>query len=234
MEKEIEYLVNALANSGRPFCVILGGKKVSNEIQVIRNMLDKANFIFIGGAMAFPFLKAKGHSVGLSKYESKAKRKDGTEVDIVKLADGLLREAELKAHGKILLPVDFFTRRELEDPERPAISEYRDIPDNQMALDIGPKTLRWYLQEIKLARTVLWNGPLGVFEHPAFSQGTFSIAEGLAKYDCLSIVGSGDTATAVRQAGVADGITHISTGGGAMLELLEGKELPEMVVLTDK
>eukprot|EP01098_Paradermamoeba_levis_P005540 TRINITY_DN2333_c0_g1_i1.p1 TRINITY_DN2333_c0_g1~~TRINITY_DN2333_c0_g1_i1.p1 ORF type:complete len:427 (-),score=191.27 TRINITY_DN2333_c0_g1_i1:65-1297(-) len=233
MKKEIDYFEAALANPKRPLLAILGGAKVSDKIQVIRNMLNTVNTVLVGGAMAYTFLKFLGFKTGKSKVETEADGKDG-KIDIVKLAGELLEEAKKKG-VKVLLPVDHLTNSEFKDTDKPHATDDANIPDDQMALDIGPKTLALYTQELESSATVIWNGPMGVFEFPNFSKGTFSIGFTLAKHpQILSVVGGGDSAAAAEKCGVADKLTHVSTGGGATLELLEGKILPGVAALTDK
>jgi phosphoglycerate kinase len=225
MEKELEYLGKALQSPEEPFVAILGGAKVSDKIGVIQNLIRKVNTLIIGGAMAYTFLKAQGHSVGKSRIEE----------DKLDLARKLLAEAG--KHGvKILLPVDHIAAEKFEAGSKAQIIKVGEsIPDNLMGLDIGPKTIDAYTEEISDARTIIWNGPMGVFEMPAFSKGTFKVARAIADNGgAVSIVGGGDSVAAVHAAGVADKMTHISTGGGASLEFLEGKKLPGVEALTDK
>jgi phosphoglycerate kinase len=208
-----------------PFIAILGGAKVSDKIGVIQNLMGKVNTLIIGGAMAYTFLKAQGQKVGKSRVEE----------DKLDLARQLLEDA--KTHDvKILLPVDHIAAEKFEAGSKPhTIGVGEPIPDNLMGLDIGPKTIEAFSEEISDARTILWNGPMGVFEMPAFSKGTFKIARAIADNGgAVSIVGGGDSVAAVHAAGVADKMTHISTGGGASLEFLEGKKLPGVEALTDK
>jgi phosphoglycerate kinase len=225
MEKELEYLGKALRHPEKPFVAILGGAKVSDKIGVIRNLMGKVTTLIIGGAMAYTFLKARGQQVGRSRVEE----------DKLDLARQLLREAE-QHHVKIMLPVDHIAADRLDAGARPQIVETgAPIPADLMGLDIGPKTIAAFSEQISEARTIIWNGPMGVFEMPAFSKGTFKIAKAVAENGgAVSIVGGGDSVAAVRAAGVADKITHISTGGGASLEFLEGKKLPGVEALTEK
>jgi phosphoglycerate kinase len=225
MEKELEYMGKALHLPEEPFVAILGGAKVSDKIGVIQNLMSKVNTLIIGGAMAYTFLKAQGYRVGKSRVEE----------DKLDLARKLLGEAK-KHDVKILLPVDHIAAEKFEASSKPqTIKVGEPIPDNLMGLDIGPKTIETYSEEISDARTIIWNGPMGVFEMPAFSKGTFKVARAIADNGgAVSIVGGGDSVAAVRAAGVADKITHISTGGGASLEFLEGKKLPGVEALTDK
>jgi phosphoglycerate kinase len=224
MEKELEYLGKALRHPQHPFVAILGGAKVSDKIGVIRNLLDKVDALIIGGAMAYTFLKAQGEAVGKSLVEE----------DKLELARQLLQEAK-KHKLKFLLPVDHVVADKAEADATVQIVSSEHIPANLMALDIGPETVELFVPEIARARTIVWNGPMGVFEVPVFAKGTFAVAQAIAENPgALSIVGGGDSVAAVKAAGVADKITHISTGGGASLEFLEGKKLPGVEALTDK
>src|SRR5271157_2565291 len=225
MEKELEYLGKALANPQKPFVAILGGAKVSDKIGVIKHLMTKVDALIVGGGMAYTFLKAQGQEIGKSLLEA----------DKVELARQLLEEAKQR-RVKFLLPVDHVVASK---PESNAviqqIGEGQPIPADRMALDIGPKTIELFSEEISRARTIVWNGPMGVFEVPGFSRGTFAIARAVAENaGAISIAGGGDTVAAVRGAEVADKITHISTGGGASLEFLEGKKMPGVEALTDK
>jgi phosphoglycerate kinase len=223
MEKELEYLGKVLKKPERPFIAILGGAKVSDKIGVIRNLLDKVNVLIIGGGMAYTFLKAQGEPVGKSLVEE----------DKLDLARQLLLEA--KNHKmKFLLPVDHVVADKIDIGALVKTVASGQIPPNQMALDIGPKTVEIFTEAIGHARTIVWNGPMGVFEVAPFAKGTFKIAHAVADVGATSIVGGGDSVSAVHAAGVADKITHISTGGGASLEFLEGKQLPGVEALTDK
>eukprot|EP01097_Dermamoeba_algensis_P003423 TRINITY_DN2392_c0_g1_i1.p1 TRINITY_DN2392_c0_g1~~TRINITY_DN2392_c0_g1_i1.p1 ORF type:complete len:412 (-),score=139.92 TRINITY_DN2392_c0_g1_i1:52-1287(-) len=234
MKKEIDYFEAALLEPKRPLLAILGGAKVSDKIQVIKNMLNQVNSVIIGGAMAYTFLKYLGKHTGKSKVETEADGKDG-KIDIVKLAGELLEEAK-KKNVKVLLPVDHVTNSEFKDTDSPHVTQDDNIPDDQMALDIGPKTIELYTNEIKNSKVVIWNGPMGVFElEKGFSKGTWAIARTLAESpDILSVVGGGDSAAAAEKSGFASKLSHVSTGGGATLELLEGKVLPGVAALTDK
>jgi len=225
MEKELKYLGKALEHPEKPFVAILGGAKVSDKIGVIQNLMNKVDALIIGGGMAYTFLKAQGQEVGKSLLEA----------DKIELAKQLLAEAK-KRNLKFLLPVDHVVALK---PEANAviqqIGEGQPIPADKMALDIGPKTIELFSEEISRARTIVWNGPMGVFEVPGFSRGTFKIAQAVAENAAaISIVGGGDSVAAVHAANVADKITHISTGGGASLEFLEGKKLPGVEALTEK
>ena len=225
MEKELEYLGRALHHPEKPFVAILGGAKVSDKIPVITNLLDKVDSLIIGGGMAYTFLKALGENVGKSLVEE----------DKLDLAKHLLQEAKTRKL-KFLLPVDHLAAEKVDANARVTrVDQGQPIPANLMALDIGPKTIEIFSEEISRARTILWNGPMGVFEVQPFSRGTFKIAQAVADNPgATSIVGGGDSVSAVRSAGVADKMTHISTGGGASLEFLEGKKLPGVDALTDK
>jgi len=225
MEKELKYLGKALEHPEAPFVAILGGAKVSDKIGVIENLMTKVNALIIGGGMAYTFLKAQGLEIGKSLLEA----------DKIDFAKQLLAEAK-KRNLKFLLPVDHVVAMK---PEANAViqqvGEGQPIPADKMALDIGPKTIELFSEEISGARTIVWNGPMGVFEVPGFSKGTFQIARAVAdNAGATSIVGGGDSVAAVKAANVADKITHISTGGGASLEFLEGKKLPGVYALTDK
>jgi len=225
MEKELRYLGKVLQHPEKPFIAILGGAKVSDKIGVIQNLMTKVDSLLIGGGMAYTFLKAQGLEVGKSLVEA----------DKLELARTLLEEGK-KRKLKFLLPVDHVAAAKIEpNAVVQQIGEGQPIPSNLMALDIGPKTIELFSEEISRARTIVWNGPMGVFEVPAFSKGTYKIAQAVAdNVGATSIVGGGDSVSAVRAAGVADKITHISTGGGASLEFLEGKKLPGVEALTDK
>jgi phosphoglycerate kinase len=225
MEKELKYLGSAMEHPEKPFVAILGGAKVSDKIGVIENLMNKVDALIIGGGMAYTFLKAQGQEVGKSLVE----------VDKIDLAKNLLAEAK-KRNLKFLLPLDHVVAMK---PEANAViqqvGEGQPIPADKMALDIGPKTIVLFTEEISRARTIVWNGPMGVFEVPGFSKGTFKVAHAVAdNVGAISIVGGGDSVAAVKAANVADKITHISTGGGASLEFLEGKKLPGVEVLTEK
>ena len=225
MERELKYLGKALEHPEQPFVAILGGAKVSDKIGVIRNLMNKVNSLIIGGGMAYTFLKAQGQEIGKSLVEP----------DKIDLARELLAEAK-KRNLKFLLPVDHVVAVK---PEANAvvqlIGDGQPIPPDRMALDIGPKTIELFTEEISRARTIVWNGPMGVFEVPGFAKGTFKVAHAVAENaGATSIVGGGDSVAAVHAAGVADKITHISTGGGASLEFLEGKKLPGVEALTEK
>jgi phosphoglycerate kinase len=225
MEKELEYLGRALEHPEKPFIAILGGAKVSDKIAVIENLLTKVDTLIIGGAMAYTFLKAEGHAVGKSRVED----------DKLDLARKILQDAK-KRNVKLLLPVDHIAADKFEASAKPqTIGAGQEIPENLMGLDIGPESAERFSEEISRAATIIWNGPMGVFEMSAFSKGTFKVARAVAdNAGATSIVGGGDSVSAVKAAGVADKISHISTGGGASLEFLEGKKLPGVEALTDK
>jgi phosphoglycerate kinase len=224
MEKELQYLGKVLRHPERPFIAILGGAKVSDKIGVIRNLLDKVDALIIGGGMAYTFLKAQGEPVGKSLVEE----------DKVELARELLKEAK-KHKLKFLLPTDHVVAEKIDANAIVRTVPTGGVPANMMALDIGPKTVEAFTEEIGRALTIVWNGPMGVFEVSPFAKGTFKIAQAVAEnVGATSIVGGGDSVSAVNAAGVADKITHISTGGGASLEFLEGKKLPGVEALTDK
>jgi phosphoglycerate kinase len=225
MEKELEYLGKALSHPQKPFIAILGGAKVSDKIGVIKHLMTKVDTLIIGGGMAYTFLKAQGHEIGKSLLEA----------DKVDLAAQTLADAKAH-HVKLLLPVDHVVADKVAaDARIQNIGEGKPIPVDMMALDIGPKSVELFSSAIGNARTIVWNGPMGVFEIEAFAKGTKKIAHAVADNGAAtSIVGGGDSVAAVKAAGVADKITHISTGGGASLEFLEGKKLPGVEALTNK
>ena len=221
--KELDIMGKALEDPERPFIAILGGAKVSDKIGVIKNLLTKCDCLVIGGGMAYTFLKAQGHSIGSSLLDS----------DNVGLASDLLKEAEEKKVA-LLLPEDHVIADRFDAEADRKVTDGVDIPDGWMGMDIGPKTVTKYADAIKKAKTVVWNGPMGVFEFKPFAEGTQKIAEACAECGGVTIVGGGDSASAVKKLGFADKITHISTGGGASLEFLEGKILPGVAALNDK
>ena len=227
IEKELKYLGEAVEDPKRPFVTILGGAKVADKLNVIDNLLNKADTLIIGGGMAYTFLAAKGYGVGTSLL-------DDTKIEYCKEC---LKKAEEKG-VKLLLPVDCTIAKDFPDPidaEIPVESVDADkIPSDYMSLDIGPKTAKMFADEIKNAKTVVWNGPMGVFENPILSKGTFAVAEAMADTEAVTVIGGGDSAAAVNQLGFGDKMTHISTGGGASLEFLEGKELPGIAAMSDK
>lgn len=227
MGKEIEYLGNAVESPARPFVTILGGAKVADKLNVIDNLLSKADTLIIGGGMAYTFLAAKGYNVGISLL-------DETKIDYCK---DMLKKAAEKGVS-ILLPVDVVTAKGFPDPiDTPidvSICDADSIPADKQGLDIGPKSCEIFAQAIKSAKTVVWNGPMGVFENPTLAKGTIAVAKALAETDAVTIIGGGDSAAAVNQLGFGDKMTHISTGGGASLEFLEGKPLPGIEAVNDK
>ena len=222
LEKEIEYLGKALEAPEKPFVAIIGGAKISGKIDVVTNFLDKCDAILIGGGMAYTFYKAQGKSIGNSLVEE----------DKIELAGEILKQAEAKG-VKLLLPVDNIVADAFSADANTKVVE-GDIEDGWMALDIGPKTIELYCNEVASAKTVVWNGPMGCFEMEPFSKGTFAVCEAVAKSDSISIIGGGDSVAAVKLSGMADQMSHVSTGGGASLEFMEGKQLPGIVALTDK
>jgi len=225
MEKELDYLGTAIENPARPFTAILGGAKVSGKIDVIENLFGKVDTLLIGGGMVFTFLKAMDYTIGKSLIEDEK----------VELAAEILAEAEEKEIA-FILPTDVVCAKEFSNDSEAKIFDIDQIPDDYMGLDIGPKTIQIYLDFIKRSKTIVWNGPMGVFEFLNFANGTIKVAEGLAKVTELgatTIVGGGDSAAAISSIGLENSISHVSTGGGASLEFLEGKELPGVVALSD-
>ena len=223
IQKELEIIGGALANPKRPLVAILGGSKVSSKIGVINNLLEIADTIIIGGGMAYTFSAAQGGKIGGSLLEA----------DWLDYCREMMQKAKDKG-VKLLLPVDGVAAAEFSADAKPVAVDGAGIPDGMMGMDIGPKTIALYAAAVKEAGTVIWNGPMGVFEFPAFAEGTRAVAQALAETDAITIVGGGDSAAAVAQLGYADKMTHISTGGGASLEFLEGKELPGVACLLDK
>lgn len=223
MEKELKYLGQALDAPRRPFVAVIGGAKVSDKITVINSLLTKVDTLIIGGGMAYTFLRAQGISVGKSLVED----------DKIELAAQLLKTAAAKG-VELLLPLDHLAASEFSAEAQPVLCESREVPAELMALDIGPQSVILFEATLRKAATVVWNGPMGVFEFPAFAQGTLSIARTMAESTALTIVGGGDSVAAVNQTGLQGQMAHVSTGGGASLELLEGKELPGVAILTDK
>ena len=221
IQKELKFLGNAVETPVRPFVAILGGAKVSDKIAVINNLLDKVNTIIIGGGMAYTFLKAQGYEIGTSLVEE----------DRLDYAKDMIAKAEEKG-VKFLLPIDHRVASEFKDVEA-TVTEDQNIPAGNMGLDIGPKTEALYADAIKDAKTVIWNGPMGVFEFENFNKGTIAVAKAMADADATTIIGGGDSAAAVNILGFGDKMTHISTGGGASLEFLEGKVLPGIAALND-
>ncbi len=223
IQKEINFMGGALENPKRPLVAILGGAKVSDKIGVIENLINKVDTLIVGGGMAYTFFKAQGHTIGTSICED----------DKVELAREMMKKAGEKG-VKFLLPVDNMVGNEFkEDCERKLV-ESDDIPDGWMGMDIGPKSIALFCEAIKGAGTVIWNGPMGVFEFKPFAEGTLEIAKAVADSGAISIIGGGDSVAAVTKLGFADKMSHISTGGGASLEFLEGKELPGIACLNDK
>ena len=212
-----------MENPERPFVAILGGKKVSDKIGVINSLLEKVDTLMIGGAMAYTFFKSMGYSVGNSICEE----------DKLDLAKELMAKAEAKG-VKFMLPVDTKVGKEFKEDTESQVVIYTEIPDGWEGFDVGDETIKIYSEELKNAKTVVWNGPLGLFEFDQFAIGTNSIAKALADIDAVKIIGGGDSAAAVEKAGLAEKFTHISTGGGASLEFLEGKKLPGIEALQDK
>ena len=227
MNKEIEFLGNAVENPKRPFVAILGGAKVADKLNVINNLLEKCDTLIIGGGMAYTFLKAQGKEIGLSLV-------DNEKIDYCK---EMLAKAE-KLGKKLLLPVDSVTIKDFPNPiDAPVEVEVYDsdhLPADREGCDIGPKSAEIFANEVKTAKTVVWNGPMGVFENPTLAAGTLAVAKALAETDATTIIGGGDSAAAVNQMGFGDKMSHISTGGGASLEFLEGKELPGVAAANDK
>ncbi|MBO5067750.1 MAG: phosphoglycerate kinase [Clostridia bacterium] len=227
IEKELSVMADALENPVRPFVAILGGAKVADKLKVISNLLEKCDTLIIGGGMAYTFLKAKGYEVGTSLVDDEQ--------------IGYCNEMMAKAQSlgkKLLLPIDAMITKEFPNPIDAAVDckaySVDAIPADQMGLDIGPKTAELYANEVKSAKTVIWNGPMGVFENPIFAKGTIAVAKSLAETEATTIIGGGDSAAAVTQLGYADKMSHISTGGGASLELFEGKKLPGIECLNNK
>ena len=224
IQKELKFLGEAVANPVRPFTAILGGAKVSDKINVINQLLDKVDNLIIGGGMAYTFLKSQGYEIGDSLLEA----------DKVDYAKEMIEKAEAKG-VKLYLPVDFKTADRFAADAEVAITEDQNIADGYQGLDIGPKTVEKFVDVVNNSKTIVWNGPMGVFEFEAFAGGTLAIAKAMAALeDATTVIGGGDSAAAVNQLGFGDKMTHVSTGGGASLEFLEGKELPGIVALDDK
>lgn len=223
VKKEVDIMGKAMSNPQRPFVAILGGAKVSDKISVIENLLNKADSILIGGGMTYTFLVAQGYSIGTSLLEE----------DKVDFARELMKKAAEKKVD-LVLPVDTVIAKEFKNDTEIDIVDSKEIPDGMMGLDIGPKTREIYSNIIKEAKTVIWNGPMGVFEMENFAGGTNAIAKAMSEADAVTIIGGGDSAAAVEESGLADKMTHISTGGGASLEFFEGKELPAIAAIDDK
>ncbi|ENJ9654629.1 phosphoglycerate kinase [Clostridium botulinum] len=223
IQKELKFLGNAVEKPERPFVAILGGAKVSDKINVINNLLDKVDTLIIGGGMGYTFLKSQGYTVGDSLLEE----------DKVEYAKEMINKAKEKGVN-LLLPVDITIADRFDKDAKPIITEDQNVGQGYMGLDIGPKTSKIYSDAIKTAKTVIWNGPMGVFEFKNFANGTIEVAKAMADSDAVTIIGGGDSAAAVNILGFGDKMTHISTGGGASLEFLEGKELPGIAALNDK
>ncbi|MHB2148962.1 phosphoglycerate kinase [Calditrichota bacterium LG25] len=225
IEKELKYLGQAIENPTRPFVAILGGAKISGKIDVIRNLFNKVDTLIIGGGMAYTFYKAQGYEIGKSLLEE----------DRIEMAGQILKEAKEK-NINLLLPVDAVVADKFDNDAVRKVVKVTEIPADYMGMDIGPESIKLFAQEVSRAKTIVWNGPLGVFEMPNFETGTRKIAEAIAqatKNGAVSVIGGGDSAAAIAKFGMEDQFTHISTGGGASLEFLEGKELPGIAALTD-
>ena len=227
MQKEIDFLGNAVENPERPFVAILGGAKVADKLNVINNLLEKCDTLIIGGGMAYTFLKAKGYEIGTSLV-------DDEKIDYCK---DMMDKAE-KLGKKLLLPIDTTIAKDFPSPiDAPVdveVVESNAIPADMQGLDIGSKTAELFADAVRSAKTVVWNGPMGVFENPTLAKGTLAVAKAMADADATTIIGGGDSAAAVNQLGFGDKMSHISTGGGASLEFLEGKELPGVAAANDK
>lgn len=223
IEKEVKFLGDAVENPERPFVAIMGGAKVGDKIPVIENLMKKVDTIIIGGGMTYTFFKAKGYEIGTSILDA----------DSVELSAELLAKAEA-AGVKIMLPVDTVCTDDFEANNRIETFDADNMPADMMGMDIGPKTIELYRAEIAAAKTVVWNGPMGVFENPEFEAGTKAIAQALADTDAVTVIGGGDSAAAVEQFGLKDAMTHVSTGGGASMEFLEGKVLPGIACIEEK
>lgn len=223
IQKELDFLGSAVENPNRPFLAILGGAKVSDKLGVINNLLEKVDTLIIGGGMAYTFIKALGHEIGTSLLEE----------DKIDYAKEMIEKAKSKG-VKLLLPVDVVYADRFAEDAKPFVTEGRDIPTDCMGLDIGPKTRELFTQAVKSSKTIVWNGPMGVFEFENFANGTKEIAQAMSEVNATTIIGGGDSAAAVNQMGFGDKMSHISTGGGASLEFLEGKELPGIVALDNK
>ena len=223
IEKEVEYLGSAVDDPKRPLIAIMGGAKVGDKIKLIENLLNKVDTLLIGGGMAYTFLKAKGYEIGTSILDEES----------IDLADKLMKDAESKGVN-MLIPVDVVCASEFSnDADKKTVSA-DSIPADMMGMDIGPETVKLFAGEVAKAATVIWNGPMGVFEMPNFAVGTEEVAKALAASSAVTVIGGGDSAAAVKQFGLEDKMTHVSTGGGASMEFLEGKELPGIAVLEDK
>lgn len=223
IEKEVKFLGDALDKPERPFVAIMGGAKVGDKIPVIENLMKKVDTIIIGGGMTYTFFKAKGYEIGKSILDS----------DSIELSGELLRKAEA-AGVKIMLPVDTLCTDDFSENNVIEVYDADKIPAELMGMDIGPKTIALYEEEIAKAKTIVWNGPMGVFENPKFEAGTKAVAQALADSDAVTVIGGGDSAAAVEQFGLKDRMTHVSTGGGASMEFLEGKVLPGIACIEEK
>jgi phosphoglycerate kinase len=223
IQKELKFLGEAVESPVRPFVAILGGAKVSDKINVINNLLEKVDTLIIGGGMAYTFLLAQGYTVGTSLLEA----------DKVEYAKEMMEKAKAKG-VQLLLPVDNIVADKFSADAAPVVTENQNIPEGHMGLDIGPKTAKIYADAVKTAKTVIWNGPMGVFEFANYANGTIAVAKAMADADATTVIGGGDSAAAVNQLGFGEQMTHISTGGGASLEFLEGIELPGIAALNDK
>ncbi|CDI48437.1 phosphoglycerate kinase [Clostridium tetani] len=223
IQKELKFLGNAVENPQRPFVAILGGAKVSDKINVINNLLEKVDTLIIGGGMSYTFQKTQGYTIGSSLLEE----------DKIDYAKEMIEKAKEKGVG-LLLPVDNIVAEKFAEDAEAIITEDQNIKEGYMGLDIGPKTSKLYAEAVQRAKTVVWNGPMGVFEFEKFAKGTIEVAKAMAESEATTIIGGGDSAAAVNQLGFGDKMTHISTGGGASLEFLEGKELPGIAALNDK
>lgn len=223
IEKEVKFLGDAVADPKRPFVAIMGGAKVADKIKVIDNLLEKVDTLIIGGGMSYTFFKAKGYEIGSSILDENG----------IELAKEIMDKAS-KLNKDLVLPVDIVVADKFENDANTKTVDAESIPSDMMGLDIGPKTIEIFNKKISEAKTVVWNGPVGVFEMESFAKGTRAVADALAESDCISIIGGGDSAAAIKKFGLEDKMTHISTGGGASLEFLEGRELPGIAVIEDK
>ena len=223
IEKEVKFLGDAVAEPKRPFVAIMGGAKVADKIKVIDNLLEKVDTLIIGGGMSYTFFKAKGYEIGSSILDENG----------IELANEIMDKAN-KLNKDLVLPVDIVVADKFENDANTKTVDAESILSDMMGLDIGPKTIEIFNKKISEAKTVVWNGPVGVFEMESFAKGTRAVADALAESDCISIIGGGDSAAAIKKFGLEDKMTHISTGGGASLEFLEGKELPGIAVIEDK
>ncbi|WP_368489849.1 phosphoglycerate kinase [Clostridium sp. BJN0013] len=223
IQKELKFLGNAIENPSRPFTAILGGVKVSDKINVINNLLEKVDTLIIGGGMSYTFAKAEGYTIGTSVVEE----------DKIEYAKEMIDKAKARSI-KLLLPVDRIVTDKFDENAKPILEDDKNIKDGYMGMDIGPKTARVYTDVIRNSKTIIWNGPMGVFEFKNFAKGTFEVAKAMAESNAVTIIGGGDSAAAINQLGFGDKMTHISTGGGASLEFLGGEELPGIAALNDK